>query len=386
MPRALPASSAAPADAASPERWRRAGIPRTDVRTSTQTGSPDPAPPSVTPSAVEPPRRPTVTTSMTRRTSQATDSTTARAMSAAPCAAPRPRNPARASSRHHGARAPSSHGTATTPRAPGPLSAASRPRSSVLRSSRRPSQARNDPAADSPPSSSQPPSAAAGHHGAGRRRHRALVHRHRDVAGGAPAHHGVVLGRARTQHLALAVAGADDDGDPRPQPELGALHRLELADDRVGRHDARELPQRRAGQLAHGVAVEVVEPASRGEGGVGHELVGHAVDDEVARGEDHVGGVQALGLVLGQPGQLGGHRPGVERDPGAGPVDVVAPHALGQRPRLERGAVVGPQDPLADRVALARSPGRRSAGRPSTRSRRPRRRRGAPGPGPRRRR
>ena len=102
---------------------------------------PDPAPPSVTPSAVEPPRRPTVTTSITRTTSQATDSTTARAMSAAPCAAPRPMNPARASSRHQGARAPSSQGTATTPRAPGPLSAARRPSSSVLTSSNRPSQA-----------------------------------------------------------------------------------------------------------------------------------------------------------------------------------------------------------------------------------------------------
>ena len=101
-----------------------------------------------------------MTTSMTRTTSHATDSTTARAMSAAPCAAPSPMNPARASSRHHGARAPSSHGTATTPRAPGPLSAARRPSSSVLRSSRRPSQARKEPAADSPPSRSQPPSAA----------------------------------------------------------------------------------------------------------------------------------------------------------------------------------------------------------------------------------
>src|ERR1700683_4584481 len=66
MPRALPARSGAPGDAASPERWRSAGRPSTEVRTSTHTGSPDPAPPSVTPSAVEPPSRPTVTTSITR--------------------------------------------------------------------------------------------------------------------------------------------------------------------------------------------------------------------------------------------------------------------------------------------------------------------------------
>ncbi len=135
-------------------------MPRTEVRTSTHTGSPEPAPPSVTPAAMEPPRRPTVTTSITRSTSQATASITARARSLAPWAAPSPTKPALASSRHHGARAPSSQGTATTPRAPGGLSPARRASSSGVRSSSRPSQARNEPAAESPPSRSQPPSAA----------------------------------------------------------------------------------------------------------------------------------------------------------------------------------------------------------------------------------
>ena len=72
-------------------------------------------------------------------------------------------------------------------------------------------------------------------------------------------------------------------GMPGRSPSSAPGTGLELADHGVGRHDARELAQRRAGQLAHGVAVEVVEPAARGEGGVGHHLVGHAVDDEVAR-------------------------------------------------------------------------------------------------------
>jgi hypothetical protein len=156
MPRARPASSAAPADAASPDRWRTAGIPSTDVRTSTHNGRPVPAPPRVTPWAVCPPSRPAVTTSMQRSTSQATDSITARDRSSMPCAAPRPTNPARASSRHHGARAPSNQGTAVTPRAPGGLLAARVASSSTGRSSSRPSQARNDPAAERPPSSNQP--------------------------------------------------------------------------------------------------------------------------------------------------------------------------------------------------------------------------------------
>ncbi len=209
-------------------------------------------------------------------------------MSAAPCAAPRPRKPARASSRHHGARAPSSHGTATTPRAPGPALRGQPSQLFVLRPSRRPSQARKEPAADSPPSSSQPPSAArvttapAGE-GTGR-----SCTGTDTLAGGAPAHHGVVLRGARSQHLALAVAGADDHGDPGAQPQLGAGHRLELADHRVGGHDARELAQRGPGQLAHGVAVEVVQPAARGEGGVGDQLVRQAVHDEVAGRQDHV--------------------------------------------------------------------------------------------------
>ena len=126
-------------------------------------------------------------------------------------------------------------------------------------------------------------------------------------------------------------------GMPGRSPSSAPGHRLQLADHGVGGHDARELAQRGTGQLAHRVAVEVVEPAARGEGGVGHHLVGQAVDDEVAGREDDVGRLEALGLVLGQPGQLGRHRAGVERDPGAGPVDVVAPHALGQPPRLGRG-------------------------------------------------
>ena len=64
---------------------------------------------------------------------------------------------------------------------------------------------------------------------------------------------------------------------------------------------------------------------------------GQAVDDQVAGREDHVRRLDALGLVLGQPGELGRHCAGVERDAGARPVDVVAPHALGQ-PRASAAA------------------------------------------------
>ena len=59
--------------------------------------------------------------------------------------------------RHHGARAPSSQGAAITPRAPGGLSAASSASSPGGWPVSRPSQARKEPAADSPPSSSHPP-------------------------------------------------------------------------------------------------------------------------------------------------------------------------------------------------------------------------------------
>ena len=54
-PSASTASSAAPAEAASPERRRVAGTPRIEVRTSTQSGNPVPAPPRVTPVGRAPP-------------------------------------------------------------------------------------------------------------------------------------------------------------------------------------------------------------------------------------------------------------------------------------------------------------------------------------------
>ena len=256
----------------------------------------------------------------------------------------------------------------------------------MLASSSRPSQARKEPAADSPPSSSQPPSAArvttapAGD-GTGR------SCTGTDTLAVVPQ---LTMGwcsdAARAEHFALAVAGTQDDWHPGTQPELGGGHGLETADDGVGRHDARELAQGRSRQLAYDVAVEVVEPAARGERRVGDHLVGHAVDDEVARRQQHVRRLEALGLVRRQPGQLRRHGAGVERNAGAGPVDVVATHLLGQRPCLGGRPVVRPQDALADGVALAPTRGRRSAGRLSTTPRPPRRRPGVPARGPRRRR
>jgi len=156
-PAARPASTAAPADAASPDRRRSAGSPVTEVRTWVQTPSVAPAPANVRPTGGSAP--PATTAARHRATSQATASTAARARSPASWAAPRPTKPARARSDHHGARAPSSHGTATTPRAPGPLVVASRASSAGSRPTSWPSQASRDPAADSPPSRSHPPSA-----------------------------------------------------------------------------------------------------------------------------------------------------------------------------------------------------------------------------------
>ena len=350
MPRARPASSAAPAEAASPDRWRTAGMPRMDVSTSTHSGSPVPAPPSVTPCAVLPPRRPAVTTSMQRRTSQATDSITARDRSSMPCAAPRPTKPARASSRHQGARAPSSqrHGrdaarAGRALRRPG--------RQLVDGPVEQPAQPGQEGTGGREAALEQPPFIGpTGDHGPGRRGDRSLVHRDRHVGRRAPADHGALFGGTRAQHLALTVPGADDDGSARSQSELGARYRLEMADNRVGRHDAGELAQRRTGQLAHGIAVEVVEPAPRGERDVGDHLVGHAPEHEVAGREDDVAGRQPGRLVRGQPGQLGRHGAGVERDPGPGPVDVLAPERLGEDRCLGHATPVGPQDPLADGV------------------------------------
>ncbi len=178
------------------------------------------------------------------------------------------------------------------------------------------------------------------------------MHGDRHVARRAPAHHRVVLRRARAQHLALAVARADDHRGAGAESELGARHGFELTDHGVGGHHSRELAEPGTGQLPHGIAVEVIQPAARRERGVRHDLVRHAVDDQVPRRQDDVGRLHALGLVLVQPGELGRHRSGVERDPRARTVDVIATHALGQGPCRKRGAVVGPQDALADRVSL----------------------------------
>ena len=176
-------------------------------------------------------------------------------------------NPARASSRHHGARAPSSQGTAMTPLAPGGLSAARGASSSEVRPSNRPSQARNDPAADRPPSSSQPSSAA-----------RVTT---------APAGEGTGRSGTGTDTLAvvpqLTMGRASDAPDPStshwrsPAPiTTGMPGRSPSSDPAptqvphhgVRGHHARQLAQRRAGQLPHGVAVEVVEAATQGEGRV----------------------------------------------------------------------------------------------------------------------
>ena len=386
MPRARPARSAAPAEAASPERCRMAGTPSMAVRTSTHTGRREPEPPSVTPSALEPPRRPTVTTSMTRRTSQATDSITARARSAGPWAAPRPMNPAR------GVVAPPGRPRAVEPRdgdhAPRAGWALAGETGQLVRGAvdQAPEPGQERPGGGQPPL--EEPTALGGprDNGTGRRRHGALLYRHRHVARGAPAHHGVVLGRARPEDLALAVTGADDDGDTGPQPELGARDRFQLAHHRVGGDDARQLAERGPRQLTHRVAVEVVEPAPRSEGGVRDDLVRHAEDDVVTRRKDEVGRLQAFRLVFGEPGQLGGDRARVERDPRAGPVDVVTTHARrpAHAPRVPPGGRTkgcpcrsGPP---------ARSWGRRSGGHPSRRRRRPSRTPAAPAPGPRRRR
>ena len=162
------------------------------------------------------------------------------------------------------------------------------------------------------------------------------MHRHRHVAGRAPAHHRVVLRRARPEHLALAVTRPDHHRDARAQPELGRGDRLQLADDGVGRHDAGQLAERRAGQLPYGVAVEVVEATARGEGRVGHHLVGHAEHDEVARATGSGRRPRAVRARSRPATPVWPHGAGVERDAGAGPVDVVATHALGEGARLGR--------------------------------------------------
>ena len=68
---------------------------------------------------------------------------------------------------------------------------------------------------------------------------------------------------------------------------------------------------------------------SRGERGVGDDLVGHAVDHEVAGGEDQVGRLRPP--ARSRPARPTSPRPRRRRgDPGAGPVHVVPAHALGQ--------------------------------------------------------
>ena len=106
-----------------------------------------------------------------------------------------------------------------------------------------------------------------------------------------------------------------------------------------------------------------------------------------SRGERiRVGRGHAIRIVLGQPGQFGGHGAGVERDTRAGPIDVVAPHALGQQARL------GPRPAGPTTGCPCRwghpgpSRGRRSAGPPNRPPRRRRQRPRAPERAPRRRR
>ena len=187
------ASRAAPAEAASPERRRVAGQagdagehldPQRDGRRRRRPGPGRPAarrrPTSRPPGSGRPPRPPT------RRR---------------PGPDRRRRGPRPARRRPPGRRrattGPGPRRARARPPHPGPRAGcpAARPASSSGSTPvRRPSQARNEPAADSPPSSSQPPSAPReststrrGRVGSGRHRHG-----HRHVGGGPPADHGPV--------------------------------------------------------------------------------------------------------------------------------------------------------------------------------------------------
>ena len=223
MPSALPASSAAPAEAASPERWRSAGMPedgRQDLDPHRQPGAG---------AAERHPRRGGAAQAPDRHhlhhpqhvpghrlhhgpgqvagaVGRAQPHEPGPGVVAPPRGAgavepghgdhPRAR---RAGSPPPGAPARRGCGRAAAPARPGrSRRPTGRPRAASPR--RRPGSPRRRPATGTGP----------------------LVHRHRHVGRGAPADHRVVLRRARPQHLALAVAGADDHRDAGPQTELGA--------------------------------------------------------------------------------------------------------------------------------------------------------------------
>ena len=133
-------------------------------------------------------------------------------------------------------------------------------------------------------------------------------------------------------------------GVPASNPKAAAADRDEPTADPVRRDDRRQPVGRFAGQLIHHVAVEVVQTAARGHGGVGDHLAGEPPDHEVPRSQEPGAGGQSLAVVRSQPDHLGRHRTGVERHTGSVEYCSAATQPAGHRLRFGAGAAVRPHD------------------------------------------
>ena len=173
--------------------------------------------------------------------------------------------------------------------------------------------------------------------------------------------------RARAEHLALAIARADDDGRARAAGRARSGGRREQpADDRRRRHGLREqLAADRPTSSGMSAPSPSDTPTGRGHRRVGDDLAGHPPEEQIPGRQEPRGARERRGCVRGQPGQLGRHRGAVEVDAAAladrlGPTRARRQIAWPRRWRVGRT-----RDPGTDRVALVDRHDRLA--RPSTR-------------------
>ena len=349
-PVASPTMSRAPADAASSTARRTSGRLEVAASTSRQSWLFAP-PPAITSSVAS-----GAIISKHRATSYATDSMIARVSSPGPLAAVRPANTACASGCHHGARAPCSQGSASTPFAPGGVAAASVSRTSVGRPVIRSSHSMAAPAVESPASMRNPSS------------------RPRETT--APVGRAPIGPPWGTETFVVVPQETIGAAGPAPVPSTSharspppitmttSERSPRSSGPKIVACDARRYHRRRSedgrklgrDRLRHPeLPVEPVEPGARRERLVGDDLAGQARDDEVPRREHPTCRGERLGLVIGDPRDLGCTTSRVEHDAGPGPKLV----RVAEVQHRGGAALVRPENPGSDRAQLRIETGER---------------------------
>ena len=138
--------------------------------------------------------------------------------------------------------------------------------------------------------------------------------RQRHVGRRSPRDHGPAADAPAAEHLAGPVPGADHH---RRVPGAGPARPRSLVSSRPHhrRPTGRSSGPERSGASAptrsvDGPSGSVVAPAGRGQGGVGGHRAGELPHQQVAGRQHPAGPAEPVGLVGGEPGQLGRHRRG----------------------------------------------------------------------------